>query len=78
MKDEKKEILSLQSIYVGGIDVGSEEHYVSVHPSLSSKPVQTFGCYTAASAGRVAGDFHKHQGANSDGPRLGSDLQRLL
>ena len=47
MKDEKKEILSLQSIYVGGIDVGSEEHYVSVHPSLSSKPVQTFGCYTA-------------------------------
>lgn len=47
MKAEKKEILSLQSIYVGGIDVGSEVHYVSVHPSLSSKPVQTFGCYTA-------------------------------
>lgn len=29
-----------------GIDVGNEEHYVAVPPTLDENPVRTFGCFT--------------------------------
>ena len=30
-----------------GIDVGNEEHWVAVPPSLDPEPVRRFGCFTA-------------------------------
>jgi transposase len=30
-----------------GIDVGNEEHWVAVPPSLDSQPVRCYGCFTA-------------------------------
>lgn len=31
----------------GGIDIGNEEHWVAVPPSLDPEPVRKFGCFTA-------------------------------
>jgi len=31
---------------VAGIDIGSEEHFVSVPPNRAEQPVRTFGCFT--------------------------------
>jgi transposase len=33
--------------HAAGIDVGSEEHYVSVSPDQDPEPVRRFGCYTS-------------------------------
>ena len=39
--------LQLLRQHAAGIDVGSEEHYVSVPPDRDPEPVRHFGCYTS-------------------------------
>lgn len=39
--------LALLRPNAAGIDVGSEEHYVSVPPDRDAEPVRRFGCYTS-------------------------------
>ena len=39
--------LSVVHPKAAGIDVGNEEHYVAVPPSLDGEPVRVFGCFTA-------------------------------
>jgi transposase len=39
--------LSVVHPKAAGIDVGNEEHYVAVPPSLDPEPVRVFGCFTA-------------------------------
>lgn len=41
------EALPLLRPNAAGIDVGSEEHYVSVPPDRDPQPVRRFGCYTS-------------------------------
>lgn len=38
--------LSVVHPKAAGIDVGNEEHYVAVPPSMDPEPVRSFGCYT--------------------------------
>lgn len=38
--------LSVVHPKAAGIDVGNEEHYVAVSPSLDADPVRVFGCFT--------------------------------
>ena len=39
--------LSVVHPKAAGIDIGNEEHYVAVPPSLDPEPVRVFGCFTA-------------------------------
>jgi transposase len=39
--------LSVVHPKAAGIDIGNEEHYVAIPPSMDGEPVRVFGCFTA-------------------------------
>ena len=39
--------LAVVNSKAAGIDIGNEEHFVAVPPSMDPQPVRMFGCYTS-------------------------------
>ncbi len=44
--DRVQEHLEHVNLFAAGIDIGSQEHYVAVPPSMDAESVKVFGCFT--------------------------------